>query len=240
MRKKQFVKGNFYHVYNRGTDKRSIFQDDNDRWRFLQGMFLFNDGDSLINTLAHCGRSLGRTTFGTLKSFLDGRERKPLVGLIGDCLMPNHYHLLVEETEENGISRFMQKLGTGYTMYFNTRHERSGSLFQGPFKAVPIETQEQLEYLLFYINVMNPAQLIEPLLKEEGIKDIPKVLKFVDKYLWSTHQECSGKRESIIINKSSSEMIGEIFSNPKKYREFILAELEGKKFKTMSNKLFID
>jgi len=239
MRKIQFAKGNFYHLYNRGTEKRSIFQDDNDRWRFLQGMFLFNDSDSSMNVLAHCSRSLGRTTFGTLKSFLDGRERKPLVGLIGDCLMPNHYHLLVEETEENGISKFMQKLGTGYTMYFNTRHERSGSLFQGRFKSVLIKTQEQLEYLLFYINVINPAQLIEPSLKDEGVKNISKVLKFVDEYLWSTHQECSGKRESIIINKSSSEMIGEIFSNPEKYQEFILAELEGKKFETM-NKLLID
>lgn len=235
-RKNQFAKGHIYHIYNRGVEKRDIFGNDNDRWRFLQGLFLFNDIDVSTNILWQVERNFGRATFKTLKAFLQEQKRRPLVRLMADCLMPNHYHLLVEEIVDGGISKFMQKLGTGYTMYFNKTNERVGSLFQGVFKSVLVATQEQLERLLVYINVINPGQLIEPDLKEGGIKDVEKLLKFAEDYLWTTHREYLGLRESFIIDKG---VLNDIFPNPKGYRDFVRSALEERKLNSVSD-LFLE
>ncbi len=232
MRTIKFLKNNFYHLYNRGVEKRSIFLDDNDRWRFLQGLFLFNDVKSSTNILWQVERLFGRATFKTIKNFLRKQKREPLVRLMADCLMPNHYHLLVEEIRDNGISHFMHKLGTGYTLYFNKKHKRVGSLFQGTYKAVAVEGLEQLERLLGYINVINPGQLIEPHLKKEGIKDIKKILSFTKNYLWGTHQEYLGKRDSIIIDKG---ILGDVFSDPGDYREFVATILKEKGVESIEN-----
>jgi len=229
MRKVQFTKGNFYHIYNRGVEKRTIFENDNDKWRFLQGLFLFNDETTTSQLLWKLERERGKVTFGVLRDFLKtkGEPREPLVRILADCLMPNHYHLLLEEIKDNGISRFMHKLGTGYTEYFNNKYNRVGSLFQGPFKAILIDNEKYLQYLLIYINVVNPGELIEPHLREIGVKNIDKVMRFAEKYLWSTNQEYLNKRKSIIIEKG---LLGEIFSDPKYYREFAESVLIDKKF----------
>ena len=232
MRNIKFAKDNFYHLYNRGVEKRNIFLDDNDRWRFLQGLFLFNDIKSSTNILWQVERLFGRATFKTIKTFLKKQKREPLVRLMADCLMPNHYHLLVEEINDGGISRFMHKLGTGYTMYFNKKHRRVGSLFQGPYKVVAVADLGQLERLLAYINVINPGQLVEPRLKEKGIKSPKKIMSFAKDYLWGTHQEYLGKRESIIIDKG---ILGDVFSDPNDYRKFIATTLEEKKFEDIDD-----
>jgi putative transposase len=227
MRKFQFLKGNFYHVYNRGVEKRNIFKNDNDRWRFLQGLFLFNDEKATSNLLWQMERERGKVTFGVLKEFFikENKSREPLVRIVAYCLMPNHFHLLLEEVKENGISRFMHKLGTGYTKYFNNKYNRVGSLFQGTFKASFIESDLYLQYLLVYINVINPAQLVEAGLKEKGVKNAKQIMKFVDGFPWSTHQEYLNERSSIIIKKS---LLGKIFSDPQDYQEFYKGVLSEK------------
>lgn len=106
---------------------------------------------------------------------------------MADCLMPNHYHLVLEELVDGGVTRFMHKLGTGYTMYFNKKYDRVGSLFQGTFKAVQVDTDEYLQNLLVYVNVVNPGELIEPNLKEKGVKDVEKIMPFAKLFPWSTH-----------------------------------------------------
>jgi len=229
MRKVQFTKGNFYHIYNRGVEKRTIFENDNDKWRFLQGLFLFNDETTTSQLLWKLERERGRVTFGVLRDFLKtkGEPREPIVRILADCLMPNHYHLLLEEIKENGISRFMHKLGTGYTEYFNNKYDRVGSLFQGPFKASSIENERYLQYLLVYLNVINHGELIEPHVKELGVKDIKKVMRFAEEYLWGTNQEYLNKRKSIIIEKG---LLGELFSDPNYYKEFVESVLIDKKF----------
>jgi putative transposase len=236
MRKFKFEKGTIYHVFNRGVEKRDIFMDDNDRWRFLQGLFLFNDEKTTANLLWQMEKNRGRVTFGVLKEFFakEKRNREPLVRIMADCLMPNHFHLLLQEIKKNGISRFMQKLGTGYSKYFNNKYDRVGSLFQGTFKAVPVEKEIYLKYLLVYINVINPAELLEPKLKEAGIRDEKKILRFAQNYLWGTHQEYSGKRESIIIEKG---VLGEFFPDGKTYIEFVENVLDGKKWEKAQNLL---
>ena len=237
MRKIKFVVGKIYHIYNRGVEKRNIFLDDSDRWRFLQGMYLFNDEATSSNLLFRLERDKGRANFRTLKEFISDREkeRKPLVKIMADSLMPNHFHLILEETIEGGISRFMHKLGIGYTKYFNKRHERVGGLFQGPFRAVQVDDELYLQYLLVYLNVINPGQLIELKLKEEGVKNINAILKFTREYDWSTHKEYINLRDSVIIDKG---ILGEIFDTPEKYLEFAEMVLEGKKYEAIDRLTF--
>ena len=167
----------------------------------------------------------------------EGIERKPWVRIMADCLKPNHFHLLIEEIQENGISRFMQKIGTGYTGFFNKKYERVGSLFQSVFKAVEIQRDAQLYYILVYINVINPGQEIEPRLKEQGTQDVEGMLKFVEEYPWSTHQEYLGKRDSIIVEKGIEE---NLFSSPEQYRDFARDILLGKKGLGAMNELFLE
>lgn len=228
-RKIKFEKGKIYHLFNRGVEKRNIFINDSNRWRFLQGLFLFNNKDGSSNILWQLEREKGKMNFNVLREFTE-RERKdkrPLVRVMADCLMPNHYHLIIEELEDGGASLFMQRLGVGYTKYFNKKYDRVGSLFQGPFKSVLIEDDLQLKYLLIYINILNPGQLIEPNLKKDGIKNINAILKFAKEYLWSTNREYLGLRGSVIIDKG---ILDGLFSNPKEYEMFAKDILSGKKF----------
>ena len=220
MRKIRFNEGNVYHLYNRGVDKREVFADDNDYWRFLQGLFLFNDIETSQSLLWELERSQGIINFKVIKDYFaeNGLIQHPLVKIMADCLMPNHFHLLIEEISAGGISKFMHKLGTGYTNYFNQRYSRSGSLFQGTFKAAQVDNDNYLQYLLVYINVINPGQLVEPNLKERGVVDQQKVLDFAESYFWSTNKEYLGTRDSIIIDKG---LLGNIFSNGRQYREFV-------------------
>ena len=232
MRKIKFAIGNIYHIFNRGVEKRDIFKDDNDKWRFLQGLFLFNDEKSTSNLLWQLERNRGGVTFGVLRDFLKSSKgkRNPLVRILADCLMPNHFHLLIEEIKEGGISRFMHKLGIGTTEYFNHKYHRVGGLYQGTFKAALIDSEEYLKNILVYINVINPGQLIEPNLKEEGIKDIEGLMKFTEEYQWSTNLEYLNKRKSIIIEKRAFE---NILPTSKAYVELIRSILLGRKFHDM-------
>lgn len=238
MRKIKFVKGGIYHIFNRGVEKRNIFQDDIDRWRFLQGLYLFNDEEKSTNLLWRLEKRKGGLNFRILKNFVEKEngKRRPLVKIMADCLMSNHYHLLLEEIEEGGISAFMHKIGTGYACYFNRKHERVGSLFQGTFKAVPVDKDLYLQYLLVYLNVVNPGELVEPKLKERGVKNIDTIMKFTAEYPWSTHQEYLGKRNSIVIDKG---LLGDFFPIQTKYRAFVKDVLLTKRFNTV-NRLFLE
>lgn len=228
-RKIQFEPGKIYHIYNRGVAKCPICNGEADPWRMLQGLCLFNDHNSAGNILWQLEKTRGRLTLNVLKSYIKNPkyERKPLVRILAYCVMPNHYHLLVEELEEGGIVKFMQKFGTGYACYFNNKHKRVGSLFQGRFKAVLVESEQQLLYLLVYINVINPGQLIEPNLKEDGIRDIKKILQAAEEYSFSTHQEYIGKRNSLIIEKG---IFNELLPTHEAYRELAESVLRDKKY----------
>ncbi len=231
MRKVKFALGNFYHIYNRGVDKRNIFVEEADMWRCLQGLCLFNDKNNASNILWQIEKNKGRVSLRTLKEHIIKENKEPIVRILAYCLMPNHYHLLVEELQEGGISKFMHKFG-GYTFYFNKKYQRSGSLFEGPFKAVLVENEIYLQYLLVYINIINPGQLTYPKLKEEGIHDFEKVIDVADEYLFSTHQEYLDKRGSIIIDKG---LLGEMFSTPEDYYNFVKQALLDKKYQEVDH-----
>ena len=140
MRKIQLANGENYHVYNRGVDKRKLFLEKKDLERFFQSMGEFNSTEPI--------GSIYENTFTEKK--LRGT---PLVNFIAYCVNPNHFHFILRQIADRGIEKFMHRLGTGYTMYFNNKNKRSGSLFQGKFKAVHVDSNEYLLHLTAYVNL---------------------------------------------------------------------------------------
>lgn len=233
-RKYPFAVGTIHHIYNRGVAKCTICLDHADYWRFLQGLCLFNDTKSANRVLWEIERNRGRLTLGVLKDYIvnPANERERLVRIMAYCVMGNHYHLLVEEIREGGITQFMHKLGLGYARYFNDKHERVGSLFQDKFKNILVDDDRYLQYLLVYINVLNPVQYVEPNWKENGISDVEMILKYVKDYQWSTHQEYLGRRNSIIIDKG---VLGEMLPTPEAYLDLVKMVLEAKKYQEIEH-----
>lgn len=146
-RKTPFVEGEHYHVYNRGVEKRNIFLDQQDVRRFKKCL-------DVLNTTKPIG-SLYRLSFkGRAGTLLRGQaSQSRLVDIVCFALLPNHYHLLLYQRAENGVPLFMQRLGTAHAMYFNEKYERSGSLFQGKYKSIHVNTNEYLLRLSAYVNL---------------------------------------------------------------------------------------
>ncbi len=179
-RKVPFVEGEYYHLYNRGVDKRTIFATAGEYKRFLMLLYLANSSkDVRIDNLLKIGRREDIFSF-------DRGEAIVAIGAF--CLMPNHFHILATPLVENGISRFMLKLQTGYSMYFNTKNERSGSLFQGPFKSKHAADDLYLKYLFSYIH-LNPAKLKDPMWKERGRQVLNGLGPYIEKYPYSSFPE---------------------------------------------------
>ncbi len=145
MRKITFETGEYYHVYNRGVDKRCIVSDNYDSGRFIQCLVEFN---VIVPIGSIYENSFKKNQLGHFVSKSD-----KLVDIICYCLNPNHFHLLLRQVAEKGVAKFMHRLGLGYAKYFNTKYRRSGSLFQGEFKAVHVATNDYLQYLSAYINL---------------------------------------------------------------------------------------
>jgi len=145
MRNIQFISGEYYHIFNRGNNKRAIFLDKYDLNRFFLSMREFNT-DKPIGSIYE--RSFRKEESGLIKD-------KKIVDFICYCLNPNHFHFAIKQVGDNGIIKFMHRLGTGYTKYFNQKYENSGALFQGRYKAKHIDSNEYLLHLSTYIN-LNP------------------------------------------------------------------------------------
>lgn len=225
MRKTVFANNEYYHIYNRGVDKRNIFLDTNDHIRFLHDLYEFNDENPAIQ-YSRLPKDVGDRV-----SNIEKKPRKKLVDIICFCQMPNHFHLILKQLVENGIPRFMHKLGTGYTNAFNLKVERTGALFQGTFKSVHIENETYLAHLSRYIH-LNPVELKEPYWKKEGIKNWKITNQFLKEYRWSSYIDYIGKNNfPSIINR---KLLLDIFSNEKEYRKFI-EEWLAKNFTTIKD-----
>jgi putative transposase len=181
----------YFHIYNRGTDKRTIFYDYADHHRFLELMYLCNS-EKQINV---------RDVKMIYDSVFEFDRGVPLVSIGTFCLMPNHFHILLTTNTDGGVSQFMKKLGTGYSMYFNKRYERTGALFQGRFKSEHANNDEYLKYLYAYIH-LNPVKLIDPQWKERGSKDAAKSFDFAASFAYSSLPDYLGqvRPENAILN----------------------------------------
>jgi len=141
-RKIPIVEGEYYHIYNRGVDKRKIFLDANDVERFVKSIKEFNVIDPI--------GSLYELSY---KEDKHKHKNKRLVDFVAYSLLLNHYHFILRPLKKNGCQKFMQRLGTGYTNYFNEKYKRSGSLFQGRYKSAHIKSDSKLKELSAYVNL---------------------------------------------------------------------------------------
>ena len=182
-RKVAFVQGEYYHVYNRGIEKRITFSDIIDYKRFVLLLKILNTTENIVV------RDLFKNK--TYNEIISKKIDDPIVAIGAYCLMPNHFHLLIKETRENGITEFMQKLSTAYSMYFNIKHHRKGTLFEGPFKAEHANEDRYLKYLISYIH-LNPVKLIDSKWKERGLRDYSKTKKYLDNYEFSSYFDYTG------------------------------------------------
>jgi len=203
MRKFNFQNGQFYHIFNRGVDKRVIFNSSEDYIRFLQGMKAFND-EQPVGSLWLVNKRKEKLVSALVPHQVgEGLKRspKPLTDIICYSLLPNHFHLILQQKKDAGVSNFLQRLGSGYTSYFNQKNERSGSLFQGTYKAVQVESDEQLLYLSSYIN---------------GNPEIHKIAK-ADKYNWSSYSDYLGLTNYGLCSKKG---ILKEYKTTEDYREY--------------------
>lgn len=189
VRQVPFVPGEYFHIYNRGNDKRKIFHDNNDYQYFLNLLFLVNSEKNF--------------KIRDLKDVYSTERGEQLVQIGAYCAMPNHFHLLVTPLKEGGLSRFMQKLTTGLSMHYNIRYKRTGSLFQGKFKAEHADGDTYLKYLFSYIH-LNPVKLIQTDWKDVGVRDLENAKSYLKKYYFSSYTDYLGdkRQENSIIDKS--------------------------------------
>lgn len=174
IRKVNLASEEYYHIYNRGNSKQIIFRDSEDYFRFISLMYACNSINNFrIFTLAK------------EESPYDFERGKLIVSIGSYCLMPNHFHILITQAEEGGISKFMQKLTTAYVMYYNKKYKRTGGLFEGKFKSEHTKNDRYLKYLFSYIN-LNPIKLIQKDWKEVGIKNKKEVLEYLQNYKYSS------------------------------------------------------
>ena len=189
LRKEQFAVGEFYHVYSRGVDKRVIFDDTYDKVRFQALLYLCNGEKSVV-----------------MRNIKDGgwfsvhHKQKPIVSIGAYCLMPNHFHLLVREIVEGGLSKFIQKLNTSYSMYFNAKNERKGALFESAFQSKHITDDVYFNHLFSYIH-LNPLSIQFPEWKK-GIVHKELATTFLESYPYSSlmdYKTDMHREESIIL-----------------------------------------
>lgn len=150
--------GEYYHIYNRGAHKNNIFRDDTDRKRFLFYLLYAQSPTSLSHVSRIVKTYQPDSGFAVPEKIVEDVIQNRLIELTSFCLMPNHFHLLVRENNEGGISQYMQRIMTAHTKYMNTKYELSGHLFEGRYKIKPVTDNNYLLYLSAYIH-RNPREL---------------------------------------------------------------------------------
>lgn len=190
----------FWHLMNRGVDKRQIVASDKDRLRFVKNLIVMNDARHVENFTY----SLAQAKHNSIDIGYRYAKRKRLVTIHAWCLMGNHYHLLLEENIKNGIDLFLRKLNGGYSRYFNKRNERAGALFQGKTKRVLIENDRQFLYILPYIH-LNPLDLLKggAVWRTQCLVDSARALKWITDYRWSSYRNYAGEQEFVEILEGS-------------------------------------
>ncbi len=204
-----------YHVLNRGVEKRTLFLDNQDRARFVHDMFDFNR-----DTRSHL-KNVGRRAMSNLVGYSLPQSR--LVTIHGWVLMGNHYHLLLSENCEGGLSRFLMRLNVGYAKYFNEKYERSGTLFQGRTKKILIERDAHFLHILNYIHC-NPLDMCTGAenWREQRVRDSKTALKYLSEYRWSSYRDYIGVKNFPSI--LTTDLFKNVFSN---YRREITSYING-------------
>lgn len=233
MPRHKIISNELYHVYNRGTDKRKIFLDNYDYLRFIHDLFEFNNEEPVLNA----GFFFKNQYIDVGRRYIDEcrynkKPRKLLVEILAFCLMPNHYHLLLKPKKDTGIAEFIKKINGGYAKYFNYKYKRSGTLFQGKYKAILIQKEPHFIHLLYYIH-LNPLDLITPEWREKKIQNYKKSLRFLENYRWSSYLDYIGKKNFPSVTQR--ELLLNFFNGPKNYKKDTIKWLQERKLDQIKN-----
>ena len=192
------VNGSYYHIYNRGCDKRDIFLQPRDHKVFQQTFYYYQ----------FLGPKPRFSQFSkSANNLFNPFKNEKLVDIICYCLMPNHFHFLLKQLKDGGIARFISQICNSYTKYFNIKYKRVGALLQGSFKSVYIDSDEQFKHLSRYIH-LNPV--------------VSGLVKDIISYKWSSYPEYLNG-ENLIC---SSNAILDLFPSVQKYQEFVESQIE--------------
>lgn len=209
MRVEPYGVDSYVHVMKRGSRGLAIVQDEADRWRFTRMLYHLND--------EYKNDFWERETFG-FKPFERPRtwpERKPLTQILAWTLSHNHFHLLLKEMREGGISKFMQKLCGSMTLHFNGKYDGKGSIFQGAYKSRTVSDDFYLQHLAPYIMVKNVFELY-PKGYDVAVKEFDAAWKWgVEQYPFSSLPDYGSNRSSPILDR---ELLGELFESPTAFK----------------------
>lgn len=205
MRKTIIAPGEHYHIFNRGNNKQPLFLDEKDRIRFLFLIIYLQSPIVFYNLGRQTSHYVKNRAFNIVEETVRQVLKERYVELVNFVMMPNHFHAIVREVKKDGIAKYMQRVLCAYIKYFNTKYKKTGHLFQGPYKAVNVENNNQLLYLSTYIH-RNP-------------REIPKWKNKELAYPWSSYQDCS--KENRWGGLLKRNIIIQQFSNGNEYKNFV-------------------
>ncbi|MCR4305988.1 MAG: transposase [Candidatus Daviesbacteria bacterium] len=206
IRKLVFRDGEIYHVFNRGMDRRTTFTEKREFER-MQKLIRFYRHKDIPIRFSKVIQQPEDTREKILGALYQGEK---VVDILSYCLMPNHFHFLLKQKTEKGIPSFISNITNAYTKYFNTKHERTGPLLEGVFKAVHIESDEQLVHVSRYIH-LNPV--VSGVIAENELEN----------YQWASYPEYLSLSNMEISQK---DLILDMFKTVKVYREFVNNQID--------------
>jgi putative transposase len=214
LRKDPFITGQYYHLYNRGIDKRIIFKLKRDYERFMILLYLSNSNQSFrLDDILNKQNK-------TFEEVLKINKDEPLVSIGAWCLMTNHFHILVRQEVDGGITKFMKKLGTGYSMFFNIKYQRKGSLFGGLFKSKLIGNDDNYTRQLFAYIHLNPLEIEFPKWEEDVNKSSLEMKNFLNSYRYSSYKDYIGE-DRVESNLLRKDNFPDYFTSKKGFKDFV-------------------
>lgn len=199
---RKFATNQYYHVFNRGKNHEDIFTDRSDYDSFYKSLFLFND----INYKNPSGeRLLNESLLATINNPF--KSRKPLVNIISFSLLPNHFHLMLEQIVERGISIFLHKICMSHAKYFNKKYSKSGPVFSHKYKSVNIQNDEHFNHLPRYIH-LNCLDLQNFDWRNSNVCNWKEALCYMNEYEWSSHDVYMKKGQRLpVVDEESANLI---------------------------------
>lgn len=204
MRVEPYTVGSYLHVIKRGARGMSIVRDDNDKWRFLKALYLLNDSFLDSNWIVS---TEGKSMFHRKEHW---PKRESVVDIVAYTLLPNHFHLILRETQEGGVSQFMKKLGQSMTNHANGKYDETGSLFQGAFKSRTCASDTYMRYLFAYVQVKNTFEMYPDGGLEGARNNFEGAWQWGTTYPFSSLSEYTETRKTPILTK---QIFQEIFPN---------------------------
>ncbi len=213
MRKEPYTVGSVVHVIKRGARGLEIVNDSGDRWRFLLMLRYLNDKYQSKNWFRDI---LREDLVKTMQRPSFWPQQEQITKVLAFTLLDNHFHLILKEVEDGGVTEFMKRLCISMSKSFNKRYEEKGSLFQGAFKSVTVNSDRQLQRLAVYVMVKNTLEMYPEGGLRKALKEPDLAWEWAIQYPYSSLGEYAGKRETGILSK---DVLGEIFDSPEVFKE---------------------